>query len=153
MRRLITLCDPRAAALLVLLSSATALASDRDKLTTFTFNAPVQVPGRMLPAGTYQFKVTDPMNTDRNVVQVFTEDGRTLLVQFFTMRGIRHVDQANDPILTFRETAAGVPKAIRGWHYPGERTAFEFIYSEKQRELIAGRGTQQPALASAATTP
>ena len=152
MRRLIQFCDPRAAALLVLLSSTHALATYRDMLTVFTFSAPVQVPGRMLPAGTYQFKVIDP-NTDRNVVQVFTKDGRTLLVQFFTMRGLRQVDQPNEPVLTFRETAAGVPRAIRGWHYPGERTAFEFIYSEKQQELIAGHGRQQPALASAGATP
>jgi hypothetical protein len=56
MRRLLLAVALGHAAFFVFLTPTGALASDRDKLTYFTFSGPVQVPGATLPAGTYQFK-------------------------------------------------------------------------------------------------
>jgi hypothetical protein len=50
-----------------------AKADEWDKRTIVTFNQPVEIPGRVLPAGTYVFKLADS-ESDRNIVQVFTED-------------------------------------------------------------------------------
>ena len=51
----------------------TARADEWDKRTVMTFNEPVEMPGQVLPAGTYVFKLAD-LQADRTVVQTFTED-------------------------------------------------------------------------------
>src|ERR1700683_4893107 len=50
-----------------------AKANEWDKQTVLTFNEPVEIPGQVLPAGTYVFKLLDSQS-DRNVVQIFTEN-------------------------------------------------------------------------------
>ena len=45
-------------------------ADQHDKKTIVTFNAPVEIPGKALPVGTYVFKLLDSMG-NRNIVQVF----------------------------------------------------------------------------------
>src|SRR5580700_184053 len=45
-----------------------------DRLMFITFNGPVEVPGTVLPAGTYEFKLVDPMG-DPNVLEIRNEDG------------------------------------------------------------------------------
>ena len=53
-----------------------ARADESDQATTVTFNQPVQIPGQLLPAGTYVFKLTN-YDAARNVVQIFnSEDSR-----------------------------------------------------------------------------
>ncbi len=47
-----------------------AHADESDQATTITFSQPIQIPGQVLPAGTYLFKRADG-NIDQNVVQVF----------------------------------------------------------------------------------
>jgi hypothetical protein len=57
---------------------ATVLSSARadtwDKKTVVTFNQAVEVPGKVLPAGTYTFQLLDSPS-DRHIVQIFTADG------------------------------------------------------------------------------
>lgn len=48
-------------------------ADESDKKTVMTFSEPVQVPGVVLPAGTYVFKLADTQG-DRNIVQIFNAD-------------------------------------------------------------------------------
>src|SRR5947209_20599606 len=57
-----------------------AAADEWNNRTTITFSAPVEVPGvgvHLLPAGTYLFKLMDSPS-DRNIVQIFNEDGTHL---------------------------------------------------------------------------
>jgi LPXTG-motif cell wall-anchored protein len=141
----------RAAVILVVLGSAFAHASEHDKLTYFTFKESFQVPGKILPPGTYQFKLADP-DSNRNFVHVLSRDGKKVHALFFTMRGMERDRPANEPLVAFRETAPGIPEAIRGWFYPGEHTGYEFVYPKKQAREIAGR-VHQPVLATAARVP
>jgi len=57
------------------LGSAFAPAASADtwnQLTKVTFSGPVEIPGQVLPAGTYWFKLLDsPSN--RNIVQVYNQ--------------------------------------------------------------------------------
>ena len=55
-----------------------------DKKTVFTFSAPVEIPGQVLPAGTYVFKLLNSSST-RNVVQVFNKDENHLIGTFITI--------------------------------------------------------------------
>jgi len=125
------------AALLIALQAAPARADTWDRLTYFTFSAPVQLPGITLPAGTYEFRLVNPA-TSASVMRVSSEDGKTGKM-FFVLRGMELEDAPDDPIVLLRETPAGTAPALHGWVYPGEVTAFEFIYSHRQAQALGGR--------------
>ena len=118
----------------------TARASEADKLTIFTFSAPVELPGISLPPGTYVFKVLDSMG-DRNVVQVFDKDQKTLYATFLTIPDYR-LKTPEKPIVRFSETMAGAPPAIKAWWYPGESDGWEFVYP-KSRAMELARDSNQ----------
>ena len=73
MRYVKTLSVVFAVALLVL-APRTARADAYNQSMIFTFSGPVAIPGVVLPAGTYQFKLADP-GTEANVVQILSDDG------------------------------------------------------------------------------
>src|SRR5713226_6216734 len=52
---------------------APAIADEWNKETKLEFSAPVEVPGKVLTAGKYVFKLADS-ESDRNIVQIFSED-------------------------------------------------------------------------------
>lgn len=97
-----------------------------DKLAYLTFNRPVQVPGATLNAGTYQFHLTNP-NTGRHVLQVLSNDGATVYAMFHTMPDGRTA-VTEEATVSFRETPAGVPPAIKSIFYGGEHQGYEFVY-------------------------
>jgi hypothetical protein len=99
-----------------------------DKLAYLTFSAPVQVPGVMLNAGTYRFHLTNP-DTSRNVLQVLSNDGAIVYAMFHTMPDSRTTVTEN-PVVSFRETPVGVPRAIRSIFYGGEHRGYEFVYPD-----------------------
>ena len=121
-------------------------ASEWDQLVYFTFNAPVEVPGVALPAGTYMFKLADA-DGNRNVIRVLSKDGLTVYATFFAIPDER-MTAPDDPVVTFEETPAGAPEAIKAWFYPGDRVGHEFVYPKDQAQRIAA-ATRQPVLTSA----
>ena len=129
--------------LLATFVAGAAMAATIDKRTTFTFNTPVAVPGVTLPAGSYLFHLADTENT-RDVVQVLSADGKTAYAMFFTLQTWR-AEPAKDPELTFIETAADMPNAIRTWWNPGESIGYDFLYPREQARLLA-RGSGLPVL-------
>ena len=67
---------------LVASSSATGSMMDHRRTTYFTFSAPVQMPGVILPAGTYIFEVVNP-DSSADVVSVRSRDrSKVHLMQF-----------------------------------------------------------------------
>jgi hypothetical protein len=119
----------------VLAAGFVANASESDKKTIFTFSQPVELPGVVLPAGTYVFKVLDSL-TDRNIVQVFNKDETKLIGTFVTIPD--YTPQPSDKtIVKFSETSAGGPKAIKEWFYPGENVGWEFVYPKKRAVELA----------------
>jgi hypothetical protein len=108
-------------------------ANERDQATRFTFNQPIQIPGRVLPAGSYRFQLVD--STDREIVRIFAEDG-DLLATRFTIPCQR---QANDPVvaITLADRGATQPKAIVAWFYAGETRGHEFFYPKQQARELA----------------
>ncbi len=123
-----------AVGLVIGLSTRTAQASDSDKLTYLTFSGAVEIPGVGLPAGTYAFKLADSATS--RVVQVFSKDGRKLYATFFALPDTR-LSPAAGTIVTFYETPAGSPEAIKTWFYPGDTTGYEFVYPKEQAMKIA----------------
>jgi hypothetical protein len=103
----------------------TAAADEWDKRTMLTFSQPVEVPGKVLPAGTYLFQLAD--SSSRHIVHVFGRDGR-ILATLLTIPTARPTT-ADDTRMTFEQQRAGAPSSIRKWFYPGDRAGEEFIYS------------------------
>jgi hypothetical protein len=103
----------------------TAAADEWDKKTVLTFNQAVEIPGTVLPAGTYVFRLADS-STNRHVVQVFDQAGR-ILATVLTIPAARRI-AAGDTRITFDEQPTGVPFPITTWFYPGDLGGEEFIY-------------------------
>ena len=105
---------------------ASAIGVTYDKLAFLTFTAPVQVPGARLNAGTYRFHLTNA-DTSRNVVQVLSNDGGIVYAMFNTTPD-RRTTVTPEADVTFLETPAGVPPAVRSLFYGHEYGGYEFVY-------------------------
>ncbi|HYZ73279.1 MAG TPA: hypothetical protein VE641_09395 [Chthoniobacterales bacterium] len=112
-----------------------AKADESDQKTIFTFSGPVEIPGQVLPAGTYVFKLADS-ESDRDIVQVFNQNETHLYGTFLTVADER-LRPAGKPITTFEETASGSPEALRAWFYPGDDYGHEFVYPKPMAAKLA----------------
>jgi hypothetical protein len=117
-----------AVALVAVMAPAPASGTTYDKLAYLTFSAPVQIPGATLGAGTYRFHLANP-NDNRNVLQVLSNDGSIVYGMFLTIPDSRTSVTAQ-PTVTFRETPAGVPPAVRSLFYGGEYRGYQFVYAK-----------------------
>src|SRR5258708_10618927 len=117
-----------------------AAADVADKKTIVTFNAPVEVPGKVLPPGTYVFKLMDVVGP-RNVVQIFDKDQKQLYATILAVPNYR-LDPPEKPIISFEERPSGSPEAIKAWFYPGDNYAAEFVYTHKRAVDLAKRTNQ-----------
>jgi hypothetical protein len=103
-----------------------AKADGWDKKTIVTFSDSVEIPGQVLPAGTYVIKLADsPSN--RHIVQIWTGDQSQLLATIFTVPMYR-LEPPDETIFEFDERPGDSPQALRAWFYPGDSTGNEFIY-------------------------
>jgi hypothetical protein len=125
---------------LTVASVGSARADEFDKKTSISFSQPVEIPGRVLPAGTYVFKLADSM-IDRHIVQVFTADESQILATLLAIPDYR-LTTTDQTVITFDEVVAGAPEAIRAWFYPGHSIGQEFVYPKS-------RATQLAAMAKA----
>ena len=103
-----------------------AKADEGNKKTIVTFNLPVEVPGKVLPSGTYVFKLADSQS-DREIVQIFTEDERELITTILAVPAYRP-EPTGDSVITFEERPSGSPEAVKRWFYPGDNNGVEFMY-------------------------
>jgi hypothetical protein len=124
-----------AAAILAACLAPAAHADEWTKLTYFTFSAPVEMPGMVLPAGSYKFELADPDST-RRVVRISDKEGGKIQGIFLSIPD-QKLEPSDKPIVMFRETPAGAPEAVKAWFYPGETTGYEFVYPHDQALKIA----------------
>jgi hypothetical protein len=129
--------------LVATLLPATAQAQPADKLTYFTFSGPIALPGATLPAGRYAFRIVDT-ETTRKVIQVLSDDQKKPYAMMNTIPDTRR-DPVKDATVSFYETPAGTPAAVKSWWYPGESIGYQFIYPRAQARQIA-QATHKPVL-------
>jgi hypothetical protein len=110
-----------------------AYADETDELTKITFSAPIQIPGRVLPAGTYIFQQADPY-TNLNVIRILNADG-TFVATVQTISAER-AWATGDTAITLAEPESGQPDLVK-WFYPGRSTGHEFVYPKQQEQQIA----------------
>ena len=105
-------------------------ADEMDRKTIVTVNQPIQVPGKVLPAGTYVFKLLD--SNDLTLVAIYNADEMHLIT---TVRGISdsRMQTPDKTILQFEERPSGQPEALKAWFYPGDDSGVEFVYPNQQK--------------------
>jgi LPXTG-motif cell wall-anchored protein len=123
-----------------------ASAQTRNRRSTVTFSAPVEIPGvgaQVLPAGTYVFTVLESLS-DRNIIRIASADESRVHATILAIPNhrLRATDQT---VITFAERAAGDPQAVRAWFYPGENWGQEFVYP-KSKALELAKSVRQPVL-------
>jgi len=97
-----------------------------DKKTIVTFSDAVEIPGQVLPAGTYVFKLANVMS-DRHIVQIWNEDENQILATIQAIPSYRF-DTPDRTIFEFDERLGASPMALHTWFYPGDSLGQEFIY-------------------------
>jgi hypothetical protein len=120
----------------VLMFSPVAKVSEMDQKVVGTFSAPVMIPGQVLPAGTYVFKVLN-VSGSRDVIQVSTADESKSLAIAFTVPRYR-ANPGDKQIFQFEERGADSPQAIKSWFYPGFSYGHEFVYPKTVATVDSG---------------
>jgi hypothetical protein len=118
-----------------------AKADEWNQETVFTSKVPFEIPGQVLPPGTYVFKLLDTI-VDRDVVQVFNKDKTHVYGTFLAIPDYR-LKPTGKTIITFEERAAGAPEAVRAWFYPGVNYGHEFVYP-KMKAVELAKSNRQP---------
>jgi len=129
---------------LTLFFELAAHADPIDRTTQFTFSEAIQIPGQVLPAGTYLFRLADG-DSGQHVVQIFNADGTIPYATVLTIATERPYP-TGDTTVTLAEQGTGNPDALLKWFYPGCLTGNEFLYS-KQKEKELAQDKQQTIMA------
>ena len=131
-------------ALLVAVSAlavVNARADETNQTVRVQFSQAVQIPGRVLPAGTYWFVLAN--TDDHQTVQIFNEDRSKSIALLQTMNHERS-QSTGGVAFTIAQRGATEPPAVIAWFYPGHTTGHEFIYPRSvEKELaLAHQDTQ-----------
>jgi hypothetical protein len=131
-----------------------AHADETDQATTISFSEPVQIPGQVLPAGTYLFRLLDS-DSDLHVVQVFSADRTTLYATLQTISTDRPAP-TDHTVVALAKQGAAQPDALLKWFYPGETIGNEFLYPKPEEKELAQDKQQtivadQPATSNSET--
>ena len=122
-----------------------AHADEYNKLEIVSFAQDIQVPGAVLPAGQYVFKLLDSTTT-RTIVQIFNADGTHLITTIQAIADYRGAI-SDKTIMSFQRRPEGQPEALKAWFYPGDNYGVEFLYPKASAGEEA-QSNQQPAAGS-----
>jgi len=122
-------------ALLVGMFLAPAQADQWNKKTVVTFSQPIEIPGKVLPAGTYTFQLLDTVSY-RHVVQIWNEDGTELITTILAIPNYR-LEPTGETVINFHERPGDSPSALRAWFYPGDNFGHEFVYPKRRAIQLA----------------
>jgi hypothetical protein len=126
-----------------------ARADEWNKKTVVTFSQAVEVPGKILPAGTYTFQLLDSPS-DRHIVQIFNADGSQIIATILAINNYR-LQPTGETVMKFTERPGDAPEALRAWFYPGNSFGQEFVYP-KVRAIQLAQTTKEIVPAVAADT-
>src|ERR1700727_228327 len=93
-----------------------ARADQANQATKVTFNQAVQIPGRVLPAGTYWFTLPEDVN-EHYQVRIFNAD-RPMLYATVLTNDAQRVRTTGHSAFTFAERATTQPQALSLRFYP-----------------------------------
>jgi len=111
-----------------------ARADEWNQMTKLSFSQPVEIPGSVLPAGTYWFKLADAQS--RNVVEIYNSNQSKIDATLITVPEYRLQSTVHTEV-KFAERPHDKPEALLTWYYPGMLTGHEFLYSSRQENAFA----------------
>jgi hypothetical protein len=123
------------------LSAPRAGADEWNKKTLMTFSQPVEIPGQILPAGTYTIKLVD-LASERHVIQFLDADGIKVIATVLAINNWR-LRPSGQTVVKFAERTGDKPEALKAWFYPGDNFGQEFVYP-KQRAIELAVATKEP---------
>ena len=135
-------------ALVVFTGAPSARADAWDKETVVTFSNPVEVPGQVLPPGTYVFKLAESQS-DRGIVQIFSEDHSRLLATILAIPDYRPTP-TEKTVISLEERPSGRPEAVHAWFYPGDNQGVAFVYPKSATQLAVANSQLAPPAGPAA---
>jgi Protein of unknown function (DUF2911) len=107
-------------------------ADDWNQATRFTFSQPVQVPGHILPAGTYLFQL---VGNNHHLVQIFREDHTAVAILYSIPRS--RYGGREEAAITLANRGGTQPQAIVAWFFVGETEGHEFLYPTQEEQELA----------------
>lgn len=117
-----------------------ARAGAMSELTKMTFQQPIEVPGYVLPPGSYYFaRFDDGNDPDVNLIRVFNANKKPLDLILQTVPLDREYPRSRT-FLTFAEREDGRPPLLLDWFYPGSLEGHEFLYSPRRERQIEHSG-------------
>jgi hypothetical protein len=118
----------------VLFLEVVAHADEGDQSIKITFSQATEIPGQILPAGTYLFKLADP--NELNLVRIFNSEGTRLYATLQTVTTERS-KPTGDTVVVLAEQPDGRPETLVKWFYPGNTSGHELVYSKQEEQQLA----------------
>ena len=112
-----------------------ARADEADQATRITVSQPIQIPGKVLPAGTYWFVLLDH-GDNLNVVEILDSDRSKVIAIVPTLTAERG-EPIGKTVLTLAERPSDEPEALLTWFYPGRTVGHEFVYPKREQKQLA----------------
>jgi hypothetical protein len=112
-----------------------ARADPSNEATKVTFSQPVQIPGRVLQAGTYWFELPEDIN-QHYLVRIYNADRTTLYATLFATNAERS-RATGSTVFGLAERGSAQPQAIVTWFYAGETTGHAFLYPKQVEKELA----------------
>ncbi len=116
------------------LTVGTVRADEADQAIQVTFSGPVQIPGQVLPAGTYWFVLVNERNPQ--MVQILNNDRSRSYGILNTISRERSQSTSNPPAFTLAKRGVTEPEVVVAWFYSGHTIGHEFVYAKQvEKEL------------------
>jgi hypothetical protein len=115
------------------IDEARAITSDR--LTTFSINQPLLIPGVVLPPGEYALQLVN-VGGSRNLVRV-TDIGQSKVYATFFGVPETLLRPAEEARLVVHETDKNDIPELKAWYYPGSADGLSFVRMTRNANLIA----------------
>jgi hypothetical protein len=128
----------------VLFLEVAARADEADQSIKITFSQAIEIPGQILPAGTYLFKLADP--NDLDVVRIYNSQGTRLYATFQTVTAER-AKPTGEAVVVLADQSEGRPETLVKWFYPGDTSGHELVYSKQEEQQLA-QARQQTIVAN-----
>ena len=109
-----------------------------------TFSGPVEVPGEVLPAGSYVFEALE----NGHLTRILSADETHVYATLFTVPDEQR-ESVEKATIVLGEGPKGSPERVKEWFFPGDSTGNEFIFqkarSRRDRASITGDPSGKPA--------
>jgi hypothetical protein len=105
------------------------------KRTVVTFNQPVEIPGQILPSGTYTIELYESFG-NRHIVRIYNADRSKLIATVLAIPNQR-LTPTGDNVMKFTERPGNAPDALKAWFYPGNNFGQEFVYPKARAVELA----------------